>query len=286
MNAVSLSRSPHLSWVGFGLRVPPAGIPLSVCRPAKSFGISVMLNGRRAARWIHRGHEVRWTATAGAVHFVPADDEYQTCVMQSDTGCDLYKFWIPQNQFASLAASEGADRPVEWKRIAVEDDLVLRPCMNRLASDAMTGWKADPLRDDEAARQILLRIAQLHSGKTPDWQKDSSVFGARTLAHLVVYIDEHLRTTPSLSDMAALVGLSPSHFAKKFRKSTGLSLHRFFNQRRVQAALDALKADTMPLAHVAFDIGFSSQSHFTRVFNDLTGMTPAKYRSLSKRVVA
>ena len=285
MNAVSLSRSPHLSWVGFGLRVPPAGIPVSVCRRAKSFGISVMLKGRRSARWIHRGHEVKWKATTGAVHFVPADEEYQTCVMNSDAGCDLYTFWIPQNQFASWAASEGTDCPVEWKRIALEDDPVLRPCMNRLASDAMTGWDADSLRDEEAARQLLLRLAQLHSGKTPDWQKDSGVFDARRLTHLVVYIDEHLRTTPSLSDMATLVGLSPSHFAKKFRKSTGLSVHRFFNLRRVQAALDLLKDDTTPLSRVALDIGFCSQSHFTRLFSTLTGMPPGKYRRQFGRTV-
>lgn len=286
MNAVSLSRFPHHAWLGFGLEVPPAGTPLSICRRASTFGISIMLKGRRVARWIRRGHEVQWTATTGAVHFVPADEEYQTCVMKSDAGCDLYSFWIPREQLASWAASEGTDGPVEWKRIAVDDDPVLRPCMNRLARDAMAGWDADALRDDELARQLLLRIARLNGGEPPDWERDTGVFDAPTLRDLVVYIDEHLRNPPALGGMAAIVGLSPSHFAKKFRKSMGLSLHRFFNLRRVQAALEVLKDDSKPLAHVALDIGFSSQSHFTRTFNGLTGMTPGKYRRLFRRVVA
>jgi len=88
----------------------------------------------------------------------------------------------------------------------------------------------------------------------------------------------------SLSDLAVLAGLSPSHFAKKFRQSTGLSLNRFVNRRRIIRSLEALKADTS-LASIAIDLGFSSQSHFTRLFSSLTGTTPATYRKSVKRTV-
>ena len=74
------------------------------------------------------------------------------------------------------------------------------------------------------------------------------------------------------------VGLSPSHFAKKFRQSTGLSLHRFINRRRIRASLESLKSQSQPLAHTALDLGFSSQAHFTHQFSRLTGFTPAKYQ--------
>ena len=81
-----------------------------------------------------------------------------------------------------------------------------------------------------------------------------------------------------------LAGLSPSHFAKKFRQSTGLSLNRFVNRRRIIHSLETLKADAS-LASIALDLGFSSQSHFTRLFSGLTGMTPAKYQKGVKRTV-
>ena len=74
------------------------------------------------------------------------------------------------------------------------------------------------------------------------------------------------------------MGLSPSHFAKKFRCSTGLSLLRLVNRRRILASLDVLKDRSQPLAHVALELGFSSQAHFTYLFRSLTGMTPAKYQ--------
>ena len=105
------------------------------------------------------------------------------------------------------------------------------------------------------------------------------------MAGLVEEIDANLKSTPSLSAMALRVGLSPSHFAKKFRQSTGLSLHRFVNRRRILASLETLRGQSQPLAHVALDLGFSSQSHFTRIFSGLTGMTPAKYQKQFRRTV-
>jgi len=49
---------------------------------------------------------------------------------------------------------------------------------------------------------------------------------------------------------------------------------------------DCLRAErSPPLARIALDLGFSSQSHFSRLFSDLTGMTPAKHRKQFRRTV-
>ncbi|MFM7033806.1 MAG: helix-turn-helix domain-containing protein, partial [Planctomycetia bacterium] len=68
------------------------------------------------------------------------------------------------------------------------------------------------------------------------------------------------------------------------RQSTGLSLHRFVNRRRVKRSLDVLRDESSTLTEVSIRLGFSSQSHFTRLFSGLTGMTPAKYRKQFGRV--
>jgi len=75
-----------------------------------------------------------------------------------------------------------------------------------------------------------------------------------------------------------LVGLSPSHFATKFRRSAGLSLQRFINRRRIRRSLELLKTTSESLVSVSLALGFSSQSHFTRLFSEATCMTPAKYQ--------
>ena len=131
----------------------------------------------------------------------------------------------------------------------------------------------------------LLRLLQLSGRGVPEWHADGSVFDRRTLGQLVAYIDAHLKIAPCLSDMCLRVGISPSHFARKFRQSTGLSLHRFINRRRILSSFELLKDHSRPLADTALELGFSSQSHFTRLFSGLTGMTPAKYRKQVKRTV-
>jgi AraC family transcriptional regulator len=164
-------------------------------------------------------------------------------------------------------------------------DAVMRDCMVRLAATPTADHTAGDVGIDEVARRLILRIVKLTGGGKPDWHDDASVFDRRTLLNLVAYVDQHLSIAPSLSDMAVLAGMSPSHFAKKFRNSTGLSLTRFINRRRILKSLDTLRTDAS-LASVALDLGFSSQSHFTRIFSGLTGMTPAKYRKGVKRTVA
>lgn len=165
------------------------------------------------------------------------------------------------------------------------DDVELRACMARLAFATSGDDANSACHADAAARRLLLRLVELDGGGVPDWNDDASVFDARTLANLISHIDEYLRVEPSLSEMAVRVGLSPSHFAKKFRQSTGLSLHRFINRRRVSRSLHTLKTASSSLAVFALDLGFSSQSHFTREFRWLTGMTPAKYQKQFRRTV-
>ena len=97
------------------------------------------------------------------------------------------------------------------------------------------------------------------------------------MRQIVANIDAHLTARYSLTDANDGSGLSPSHFAKKFRKSTGLSLNRFMNMRRVNASLDMLAARSVPLAQLSLNLGFCSQSHFTRLFRGVTGLTPHRF---------
>jgi AraC-like DNA-binding protein len=98
------------------------------------------------------------------------------------------------------------------------------------------------------------------------------------MGHIADYIDAHLHRFVSLDELALLPGLSPSHFAKKFHQSAGLSVQRFVNRRRLQAALPMLETTSTPLSQVSLALGFSSQSHFTRLFGEMTGMTPDRFR--------
>jgi AraC family transcriptional regulator len=81
-----------------------------------------------------------------------------------------------------------------------------------------------------------------------------------------------------IAELAALVNLSPFHFCRMFRKSFGVSPHRYLMQQRVNAAKKLLAQQGLEIAHVAASVGYATQSHFTAVFKRLTGMTPRHFR--------
>jgi AraC family transcriptional regulator len=82
----------------------------------------------------------------------------------------------------------------------------------------------------------------------------------------------------SLASIAAACGLSPSHFARAFRNSTGMPPHAWLNQARVERAKVLLRLRGQSLSDISFECGFVDQSHFTRVFLRQVGVTPGVWR--------
>ena len=81
----------------------------------------------------------------------------------------------------------------------------------------------------------------------------------------------------SLAQLAAVVGISPFHFAKVFARCVGVPPHAFQLQVRLTKATDLLAAGK-PQVEVALETGFCDQSHFGVVFRKVVGMTPLAYR--------
>jgi AraC family transcriptional regulator len=99
------------------------------------------------------------------------------------------------------------------------------------------------------------------------------------LRHIVDYIQANLSADNSLQALADLAHLSPFHFCRLFKQSTGLSLHRYILQLRIEEAQRLLKKTTLAISDVANRLGFFDQSHFTMVFRKFVGTTPARWRA-------
>jgi AraC family transcriptional regulator len=100
------------------------------------------------------------------------------------------------------------------------------------------------------------------------------------LRAVVEYIEEHLDASPTLEQVAAVVCLSPYHFARQFKAATGLPPHQYVIMRRVERARELLQAGTdLSLAEVAARAGFSDQSQFSHHFKRLVGVTPGQFRT-------
>jgi AraC-like DNA-binding protein len=92
------------------------------------------------------------------------------------------------------------------------------------------------------------------------------------------FIQANLHRALTRSDVAASVRLSPPHLARLFRRATGRTLGRRLTELRIERAQSLLEHSTMNVTQVAVEVGFSSFSHFSKVFRQTTGYLPSEYR--------
>ena len=98
------------------------------------------------------------------------------------------------------------------------------------------------------------------------------------LSRVLALIDERLEASLAVEDLAAAVHLSPFHFGRMFCRSMGISPHAYITRRRIDRAKLLLAATDQPLAVIAREVGYRNQAHFTRVFHQVAGTTPRRYR--------
>jgi AraC family transcriptional regulator len=120
------------------------------------------------------------------------------------------------------------------------------------------------------------------------WQRGNADFlkpvsGGLSPHHLRLitrFIDDHLSEDIGLVQLATLVGLTPSHFCRAFRRSTGLPPHRYLVQSRVERAKLLLTSNRgMSVTEVALEAGFGGSTQLARVFKAALGVSPSEYRA-------
>jgi AraC family transcriptional regulator len=99
---------------------------------------------------------------------------------------------------------------------------------------------------------------------------------AAQMARLNDMIDFDLGSDLSLMALSEAVGLSKPHFVRLFRNTTGTSPHRYVVQKRLNRAQQLLRSSGASLTGIALDVGFASQSHMSRTFRNVIGITPGE----------
>ena len=101
----------------------------------------------------------------------------------------------------------------------------------------------------------------------------------RTQSKQVIdYIHAHLDRDLTLVEIAQVLNISPTYFASLFKRAIGITPHKYVVQQRVERAKLLLSKTDLAIAKIALEVGFSNQSHLTRQFRCLTGVTPKQFR--------
>jgi len=112
---------------------------------------------------------------------------------------------------------------------------------------------------------------------------DGHALPGSRLRRVTQYIQQNLDKDLTLAELAAVVYMSPYHFARLFKDSTGVPPHRFVVRQRIARARGVLAAPELSIAQVSRMVGFRTPSHFTTVFRRVLGITPGAYRTAALR---
>lgn len=209
-------------------------------------------------------------------------------------GARNWAAWDLEHQFAVLAFE-----PLLFKQhlaqITDREGVDLLPTLSRpdsliyslglalkleLESDGIGGR----LYVDALATALMAHLVRHYSTRTsscPCEQNARSTatggLSKRKLQQVLDYIDDHLNQDLTLPELSALIPMSSSYFSSSFKQSTGFSPYQYVIHRRIEQAKQLLLQHDLTIAEIAHDLGFAHQSHLSRHFKRLVGVTPRAF---------
>jgi AraC family transcriptional regulator len=148
-----------------------------------------------------------------------------------------------------------------------------------MVREVQEGCPHGSLYAESLSTSVLLRVARTH-GRA---RHERGMLTAAQLRRVDDLIADGAAGGPTLTALADAAGYSRAQFARLFRRSTGTSPHRYVLQRRLDRARHLIVTSKLPLAQVASEAGFSSQSHLNSAFVRHFGCTPGDARREARR---
>lgn len=165
--------------------------------------------------------------------------------------------------------------------IPVTEDLRLRQTLESIAAEmeaGATGWR-EMIRSLVNQLTVYLLRAHINIQRSDEIELSRAGLVDRRLRRAVEFMHDNCGKELSLAEIAAAAYLSEFHFARLFKKITGLTPHAYLAGVRIERARRLLAESDLAIVEVGATVGYASQSHFTKVFREATGMTPRAFRT-------
>jgi len=192
--------------------------------------------------------------------------------------------YLSPQTMANVAAEayERHIKDVELRDILKADDPVLMGIAASLAREAQAAGLGGRLYVESLRNHACVHILRHYADVVFRGPVRSGALSRAQRQLLDQYLEENLDRNLSLAELAGVVQLSVFHFTRKFRAEFGCPPHAYVMRRRIECAKTQLARGNVPLKVVAANSGFADQSHMTRLFQRLLGVTPAEYRKAAK----
>ena len=99
------------------------------------------------------------------------------------------------------------------------------------------------------------------------------------LKKVIEFLNDNYSSNPNLIQLAKIADVSVEHLSREFKKNFRVTVGEYLRRIKIKRACCMLKQTSKDLSDIAFETGFSDQSHFCRIFKDHTGQTPSEFRN-------
>ena len=161
-----------------------------------------------------------------------------------------------------------------------ESDAFIQNIFSTLKREAQIGGIGSYSLVDSLKTAVAVHLLRSYCVTRPKLSSYSNGLSQVTLTLVKEYIHNHLHQDLKLQEMAAIAQISPYHFLRLFRQSVGVTPHQYISQCRLNQAKYLLQHSELSIIEVATQTGFCDQSHLTRYFKRMIGITPKQLLQL------
>ena len=236
----------------------------------------------RSSVWIRHAGSRAFVADPGIVTIYNKGQEYTRAALSREGDRSDWFGVTPEialglaGQFNPRAADH-PDRPYRMEWLISDADLYLR---QRVLFRRMEQGLVEPLEGEEAVLGLIAEVMRRAGGAArPERGARLTTEAHRDLAQRAraeLARDPAART--DLATLAKALGASPFHLCRVFRGTHGTTLHDYRIELRLRLALERVADPSTDLSRLAFELGFSSHSHFTHSFRSRMGKPPSRLR--------
>ena len=246
--------------------------------PLDQHYLSIHLGGTKRLHRKGEGCNLVCDTAAKSHSFVPAGSAYQWMTEGPVDFAHLY--FDPKTIDRFVASSFDRDpRGTELHSCLGESDKLIDSLAEAVLVELSDGDGPQQAYLDDLMHLLLFQLLRCHSDAGSVATPNPHALAPHRLRIAIDFIETQLAQPIGVSDIAAAAGMSPFHFSRAFRLSTGAPPYAYLLDRRVAAAKLKLLEPGGSLAAIARDCGFRSSNQFSRMFKSATGLNPSCYRN-------
>lgn len=245
---------------------PVAGSWTTAPRIEPSYGVHYLFGSPRAALEVRLG-QWRFELPGGSMAWFPPGLPYELAMRSRRTREQLVRLrFCLRHRGRNLSPFDGMRVVPEVARV--------RDLAERLRGE----WLAPRPYADDAVRCLLGQLSVL-ALRVERWsERPRGKLSPQQLGDLAAHVAERIDARPTPSELAGVLGLSPTHFARVFKATVGCTPRAWLVRERIRHAATRLRESDRPIAEIAAEFGYDNPFLFSRQFAEVMGCSPRVWR--------